>query len=122
MRKLSTIQKRNNLNEVFYAKQEGPGGAHHDYVVKRVGAAEDEAPLLIVTFQTGPRNAETSVAGVLDGDLLEMVRDRLRSFQDGPFACEDNEHALEHVEAALLYMAKRADDRAERGVLGKSEK
>lgn len=118
MRKLSTIQKRNNLNSVFYEKQKGPGGAYHEYVVKRADAAEEDEALLHVVFQTGPREAEGSVDGVLDGDLLEMVRDRLTAFQDGPYACTDNEHALEHIEAALLYLAKRADERAERGVLG----
>ena len=30
MRKLNTIQKRENLNEVFAADEIGPGGANHE--------------------------------------------------------------------------------------------
>lgn len=35
MEKLSTIQKRNNLNEVYRCGDPGPGGAYHNYRAER---------------------------------------------------------------------------------------
>lgn len=122
--KLQTIQKRNNLNAVYREGEAGPGGAHHDYAIKRLaenGSEEDEV-LLIVPFQRGPRHAGGSRHGALDTDLLEIVRDRMTEFQDGDYATRENAIALTHIEEALLWMNKRVEDRAERGVLGTTEK
>lgn len=120
-RKLSTIQKRNNLNEVFAVGEAGPGGVHHEYIVQPAGIS-DPTPLATITFQKGARKDPDAVHGVLDGDLLEIVRDRLKAFQGGPFATRENACALTHIEEALMWMNKRAEDRAERGVLGTMEK
>ena len=51
-------------------------------------------------------------------DLLEIVRDRLRAFQAGPYSCRENACALTHIEEALMWLNRRAEDRAERNVLG----
>lgn len=121
MRKLSTIQKRNNLNTVYAADDPGPGGAHHFYMVEcRAGddPVTSDINTELICFQCGARNEPGSVAGVLDTDLLEIVRDRLRAFQEGKFATRENAVALTHIEEALLWMNKRIEDRAERGVLG----
>lgn len=75
-----------------------------------------------IKFQKGPRNADDSIGGVLDVDLLEIVRDRLIHFQNGEFATRENACALTHIEEALMWMNKRVEDRAERGVLGTTEK
>lgn len=117
--KLSTIQKRNNLNAVYRDGEPGPGGAYHEYDVYRADDdPENGNPLIVIQFQKGPRNNPASQHGVLDGDLLEIVRDRLRAFQAGPFATRENACALTHIEEALMWMSKRAEDRTERGVLG----
>lgn len=118
MEKLSTIQKRNNLNEVFREGEIGPGGAYHEYRVVINGGETVQR----VVFQRGPRNDPKSQSGVLDGDLLEIVRDRLKAFQAGEFACRENACALTHIEEALMWMNKRAEDRAERNVLGTYQK
>ncbi len=55
---------------------------------------------------------------MLDCDLLEIVRDRLKCFQEGDYRCRENAIALTHIEEALLWMNKRVEDRAERNVLG----
>lgn len=60
--------------------------------------------------------------GVLDTDLLEIVRDRLNDFQNGKFATRENAVALTHIEEALLWMNKRVEDRIERNVLGTNNK
>jgi hypothetical protein len=118
MDNLSTIQKRNKLNNVFRAGEQGPGGAYHEYAV--LTAEGTPTPMIVaeIVFQKGPRKEPTSVCGVLDSDLLEIVRDRLRCFQQGDFASRENACALTHIEEALMWMNKRAEDRAERGVLG----
>lgn len=76
----------------------------------------------ILQFQRGPRNEENSRCGMLDPNLLEVVRDRLKSFQEGDFPSEYNEKALYHIEQALYYFNKRVEDRKQRNVLGKNEK
>jgi hypothetical protein len=123
MEKLSTIQKREKLNDVYRMGEKGPGGAYHLYKITCL-PHETEAKLMagVIQFQEGPRNVEGSTRGVLDTDLLEIVRDRLKSFQDGPFSSEYNAKALEHIELALMYMNRRVEDRIERNVLGTNNK
>lgn len=128
MEKLSTIQKREKLNDVYRIGKPGPGGAYHDYVVHHADpdthfySPHPEMALAHIEFQKGPRSEETARNGVLDTDLLEIVRDRLKAFQSGPYATRENACALTHIEEALMWMAQRAYERAERGVLGTMEK
>ena len=119
MQKLDTIQKRENLNEVHRVGEQGPGGAYHEYMIV---AAEGQHILEHIQFQKGPRKAEGSTPGVLDCDLLEIVRDRLKAFCAGPMPSAETERALAHVEASLFHLNKRVENRIERGVLGTMEK
>lgn len=129
MKKLSTIQKRENLNVVYRTGEPGPGGAYHDYDIHYAdpnpshpyGPHPEEA-LACIEFQRGPRKDPDARHGVLDTDLLEIVRDRLKAFQDGPYACRENACALTHIEEALMWMNRRVEDRIERQVLGTMEK
>ena len=123
-RPLVTIQKRNNLNIVLAIGESGTGGANHVYQIAKT-EDDPEWPQAVVgniLFQQGPRNEEGSISGVLDADLLEIVRDRLWAFQKGEFATRENAIALTHIEEALLWMNKRVEDRAARGVLGTTNK
>ena len=117
MRELSTIQKRENLNKVFAVDKKGNGGANHRYIID----GNDEC-LCDIQFQDGARHEEGSVHGVIDTDLLEIVRDRLIGFQQGEFATRYNAIALTKIEEALMWMNKRVEDRIERGVLGTNKK
>ena len=126
MEKLSTIQKRANLNEI-YADAKGIGGASHDYTIVKAGKATEEGDAIRVKpddlieslhFQEGARNDKNALDGILDCDLLEIVRDRLKGFQSGEFATRENACALTHIEEALMWMNKRVEDRIERNVLG----
>lgn len=116
MRRLKTVQQIANLNIVFALDEKGPGGACHSYAVVRKDIAK---PIAVIQLQKGPRTAKDSINGVLDSDLLEIIKDRLQAFQDGPFACDENEEALKHIECALQALNKRVLDRYERNVLGK---
>jgi hypothetical protein len=123
MEKLSTIQKRENLNQVLVLDEKGNGGANHRYSI--VDANADGGGYKeygIIQFQNGARKLEDSVHGVLDTDLLEIVRHRLSCFQQGQFSTRENAIALTHIEEALLWMNKRVEDRIERNVLGTNNK
>lgn len=126
MRKLSTIQKREKLNDVYAVDEIGPGGANHRYAIKYdlypVGEPTKTIDLIEIQMQCGPRNEESSQHGVIDSDLLEIVRDRLKSFQEGPFATRENACALTHIEEALMWLNRRVEDRIERNVLGTNNK
>ena len=112
---INTIQKRNKLNNIVRAGEVGPGGAYHEYKVEKTC---DGSIVHEISFQKGARREMDSVSGVLDMDLLEIVRDRIKCFQEGDFATRENAIALTHIEEALLWMNKRIEDRAERNVLG----
>lgn len=119
-RQLETIQKAHKLNNVFAQGEIGACGERSEYAVVRPCADDKTAGemIAVIQFQHGPRDQPGSVSGVLDVDLLEIERDRLTAFQDSKLACPENAMALQHVEAALLYLNKRVEDRAERGSLG----
>lgn len=121
MEKLSTIQKRENLNNVFVCGEKGNGGAYHTYTIHFETLRtnnEIPVPCVAIEFQNGARKDPNSIHGVLDTDLLEIVRHRLQCFQQGEFSTRENAIALAHIEEALLWMNKRVEDRIERNVLG----
>ena len=120
MEKITTIQKREKLNNVIRCGEAGPGGAYHDYYISPVGDTAD--PIACIQFQKGPRKDDNSRQGVIDSDLLEIVRDRIKSFQAGEFATRENAIALTHIEEALMWMNRRVEDRIERNVLGTMNK
>lgn len=117
MRVLSTIQRRENLNRVFAMDEKGNGNANYKYlVVSDTGLIQPVETNLY--FQNGARKDKNSTHGVLDTDLLEIVRDRLIGFQDGEYSSRYNALALTHIEEALMWMNRRVEDRIERNVLG----
>ncbi|MBU3205137.1 ABC transporter ATPase [Clostridium algidicarnis] len=120
MNKLNTIQKREKLNDVYAVDEKGNGGANHIYHI--INANNGFAKPWIIPFQCGPRKEKSSQDGVLDTDLLEIVRHRLQCFQAGPYSSKENAIALTYIEMALTYMNKRVEDRIERNVLGTNNK
>lgn len=122
MEKLSTIQKREKLNEIVVVDEKGNGGANHNYAIHANSQEEDARLMGIIQFQNGARKLEDSTHGIIDTDLLEIVRHRLQCFQQGDFATRENELALTHIEEALMWMNRRVEDRIERNVLGTDTK
>lgn len=119
MRKLHTIQTQAKLNNVYAVDETGVGGANHLYMITDLLNTDT---LASIRFQTGARKNPESISGVLEADLLEIVRDRLKAFQAGEFACEYNARALKAVEEALYQMNLRVEDRLSRGVMGQEKK
>ena len=124
MRKLNTIQKREKLNDVYAIDDISNDGANHKYLIIKEGRKTYDlnAILCEINFQKGPRQDSNSQQGVLSADLLEIVRDILIGYQNGPYSCRENAYALAHIEEALMWLNKRVDDRIDRNVLGKYEK
>lgn len=123
MEKLSTIQKREKLNNVYPTDDASIGNAHHKYRVVRYEDVQYPCEIIAeIQFQQGARTDENAISGVLDCDLLEIVRDRLKGFQSGEFATRENACALTHIEEALMWLNKRVEDRIERNVLGTYKK
>ena len=128
MKELNTIQKREKLNRVFAADEIGPGGANHEYVIYKDTLIDKDTlehemkVLLTIQFQNGARKEENSIDGIIDTDLLEIVRDRLQCFQKGPYSSRENACALTHIEEALMWLNRRVEDRIERNVLGTNNK
>ena len=74
-----------------------------------------------VHFQNGPIK-ENGVNGCHNEDLIAIVIDRLRGFQCGDFACEENANALASLEEALMLLNIRTLGRINRGVEGTNVK
>lgn len=90
------------------------GNASHNYGIQYGGPDS----VCRVQFQHGPRGVEGSVSGVFDDDLLAIIEDRLAGFQSGPFACEENQTALDAVRQAREALGLRVARRIAKGVLG----
>ena len=75
----------------------GSGGANHKYEITWPGGVSlDEngknqigTITVEINFQNGPIK-EFGVNGVTQEALAAIIIDRLRSFQNGPFCCDDN--------------------------------
>jgi hypothetical protein len=108
----------NDLVEIAIMDEPGSGGAHHNYLL--YWPIENGLRHLQIGFQKGPIK-EVGVNGVTQEALLAIVAHRLECFQAGPFACEENAQALEHVNAALAVLKARTLARQKRGVEGTTQ-
>jgi hypothetical protein len=106
----------------------GAGGANHVYCIGGFNTATNKtdpwvgsASSAMVIFQNGPI-PENGVNGVTQETLLAIVIDRLRAFQAGPFACQENADALASCEDALNLLQERTRRRIARGVEGTHQK
>lgn len=93
------------------------GGAHHSYAIQ-FGGPKD---VCRIQFQHGPRGVDGSVPGVYTDDLLAIVQNQLEEFEAGPFACMENDVALQKIRAAREVLAMRVARRLSQGVLGLNE-
>lgn len=97
----------------------GPGGGRHVYKVLHV-KSDSRARFLRIDFQRGPV-VEVGVNGIQDEGLLQVLIDRLRSFQAGPYSCRENALALTKLEEAFHWMEARKRDRIARNVEGRNQ-
>ena len=75
-----------------------------------------QRPFINIVFQHGHPN-DVGVNGCRIEDVLDIVIDRLLSFQGRDLACEENADALEHLHHAREAMLTRRRRRESQGVL-----
>lgn len=75
-----------------------------------------ERPFLTVTWQRG-LPTEAGVNGCRVDDVLDLAAEKLRAYQSGPLACEENADALSAIDAALASLGERRRRRTDQGVL-----
>ena len=124
-RKLSTIQKRENLNTVYAIGEVDVANTNSQYrIVRNISDNEstDNNYVGEIIFQRGARKDSYSTSGATNEDLLEIVRDRLIGLQNGEFSCRENAVILTHIEEALMWLNRRTEDRISRKVLGENKK
>jgi hypothetical protein len=124
MREITThkINPVNDVLKISVLDEPGAGGANHHYMVTlpdwtRAPDGSGAKGVWDINFQNGPI-AESGVNGLTQEVLLAIVADRLNSFQEGPFACRENEVALEKVQEAIEVLHSRTKARMQRGVEG----
>jgi hypothetical protein len=135
------IEGIDNQIDIKVLDEPGAGGACHEYQITaiapdlaRIQTVDDlgnvkhleaidlgikQLDLCKISFQNGPV-LEAGINGITQEALITVCIDRLRCFQAGDFACDDNLDALTHLEAALTCLQKRTRDRLSRGVEGRS--
>lgn len=118
------VNPANDRLKVEVTDEPGAGGANHRYEITGFdsgcnpsASAHMPSNLLVITFQNGPI-AEAGVNGLTQEVLLEIVADRLRSFQRGPYSCRENALALTKIEEAQHWLHSRTLARMQRGVEG----
>lgn len=111
------VNPANDTLTVAAIDEPGSGGAHHRYVVSGYQSKHSGGSETLIEFQDGPIN-EAGVNGLTHEVLLAIVADRLRSFQQGPFANRYNALALTHIEDAQNWLNRRTLERTRRGVEG----
>lgn len=108
------VNPANDKLKISVIDEPGAGGAHHAYDIEG-----GEAVPTYIRFQNGPINEDgNGVNGITHEVLLEIVADRLRSFQKGAYACKANACALTHIEEAQHWLQQRTLERMRRGVEG----
>ncbi len=103
-------------------RTKGGACAHYQVVAAQVAEVPGDdrfRTLEEIRFQSAPI-PDVGVQGVTNECLLAIVADRLQSFQNGDFPCEENAEALEATRLALRALEKRTADRRARGVDGQS--
>lgn len=132
-----TVHAVNPANEAIHVAAldgPGPGGAAHVYEIAPLvdapvppedaadGVSRRRVPhpsAVLLFFQNGPVNENgVGVNGITHEALLAVLLDRLDGFQAGPYACEENARAREHIHQALDWLKQRTLAREARGVEG----
>lgn len=84
-------------------------------------APEGTTNEIVLYFQNGV-TPENGLNGITPEALLEILIHRFEGFQQGKFACTENEEALTHMRGAVEAIQKRIANRKDRGVHNTYEK
>jgi len=123
-----TEHQINECNSAIEIEADEPnpknGNASHDYLMHWKNERLPPAPgsdvgreSILLRFQNGPI-AEVGTNGITHEALLAILADRLRGFQSGAYACQENADALSAIQLAQECLHSRTRKRVERGVEG----
>lgn len=129
--RMLTGHKVNPANDVIHiavTDAPGSGGANHRYEITGFDTASNPSKFdvngfeysyssQVLLFQNGPIK-EAGVNGITHEVLIEILVDRLRAFQRGPFACRENAIALTKLEEAQQALLARTRGRMAQGIEG----
>jgi hypothetical protein len=123
MEKERVVRKTKTTQVECLDQPVGPGNSCHVYqITDGWPGIPSKTQFALINFQKGPLLATVHPNGCQNEDLIAVVIDRLKFFQQGDFACRENAIALTKLEEALMWLEKRTADRVTRGVEGKNEK
>lgn len=117
------VNECNDKITIKVTDEPGSGGANHLYIIEGFNTGTNKSeknPAICETtilFQNGPIK-ECGTNGITHEVLLAILEDRLKSFQNGPYACEENAKALQHIQDAQKILQDRTRARMARGVEG----
>lgn len=95
-----------------------PGAPHYTVSVWEPNHGTKPAQFITtLKFQNGPIK-EAGLNGLTNEDLLLIVADRLRSFQESKFSCMENARALDSTIEALAHLNSRTQRRNTQGIEG----
>lgn len=80
----------------------------------------ERRPFINIKFQEGPI-PEVGVNGAHIEDVIDLLIENLRTFNDGPLRCRENSLAITALEEANLWLLKRTMNRIEQSVEGSYE-
>ena len=89
---------------------------HHKYELASFEGGEPQVIQFIEKEKVGD-TFETINDGTTNEEILEMLIDRMKGLL-AKLPSYETQHALFHVESALLWLEKRTNDRRKRGVEG----
>jgi hypothetical protein len=101
----------------------GDGGANHFYLIEGAKYKGNKSwkgrnvQSTAILFQNGPV-PENGTNGLTHEVLLAILKHRLEGFQNGKFACVENQIALNHINAALETLKSRTKARVRKGIEG----
>lgn len=115
-----------NYTKILAGDKPEFGGAYHKYFISRSKEDPENKDVPagefgFVQFQKGPIK-EFGINGCHHEDLLNIVLDRLETFQHTQFACDENEMTIIKIKEALHWLNHRTLDRMVRGVEGTFKK
>lgn len=111
------VNPANDQLKILVRDEPGSGGACHEYSIEHGTPTEVGRFETRLSFQNGPI-AEAGVNGITHEALLAILIDRLEGFQNGQFANNYNQTALECLQRAQKVLQQRTKERMARGVEG----
>lgn len=108
----------------IYAGPEDPnaGNGRHFYKIVAIDWAGEEKEIQTIQFQHGALKTGVEVNGILSICLTTILVDHFQSFQNGAFPSRETAIMITHLQEVQNWQARRADERASRGVLGLHQK